>query len=43
MKKIKLKRIAELMNAKCGTHVDYTEWPEELSLTGDEFGGIVVE
>ena len=43
MKRIKLRRIAELMNAKCGTQVDYTEWPEELALTGDEFGGIVVE
>ena len=43
MRKINLKRIAELMNSKCGTNVDYSEWPEELSLTGDEFGGIVIE
>ena len=43
MKKIKLRRIAELMNAKCGTQVDFTEWPEELSLTGDEYGRIIVE
>jgi hypothetical protein len=43
MKKIKLKRIAEMMNAKCGTNVNYSEWPEELSLTGDELGRIVVE
>lgn len=43
MKKINLKRIAELMNSRCGTNVDYSEWPEEISLTGDEFGRIVIE
>ena len=43
MRRIKLKKIAELMNAKCGTNVDYSKWPEELALTGDEFGGIIFE
>ena len=26
MKKINLKRIAELMNSRCGTNVDYSEY-----------------
>jgi len=43
MKKINLKRIAELMNSRCGTNIDYSEWPEELSLTGDELGKIIIE
>ncbi len=43
MKKINVKKIAELMNAKCGTNIDTSNWPDELSITGDEYGQIVLE